>query len=424
MRIHKKKLSNGLTMIVIPMKDSPTVTVLTMVGTGSEYEKEKESGISHFLEHMCFKGTAKRPRSIDMSLELDNMGAQNNAFTSFEYTGYYAKAHPKHTAKLIDIISDLYLNPTFPETELEKEKGVIIEEMNMYADLPQRKVHEVFGELLYGNTPAGRSILGSKEVIKGATQKDFINYRAQHYVSKATTVIVAGNVTEANVFGLITKAFKDIKNTPKRKKEKVKAPTEGPRMALQHKATDQTHMVIGFPTFKVTDKRNTTLSVLNTLLGEGMSSRLFQKLREDMGVCYYTRSGSSDFTDHGEFTISAGVDPDRVPEVITAILEECTKLKTIPVSPEELTKAKEYYAGNMAMALESSDAVAHFVGDQALNHKEIQTPQEIEKKLRAVTAKQIQTLAKQIFTPEKLYLAIVGNIKDEKGIKKALFSRF
>jgi len=424
MRILKKKLPNGLTVIVVPMKDSPTVTVLTMVATGSEYEREQESGISHFLEHMCFKGTTKRPRSIDMSLELDNMGAQNNAFTSFEYTGYYAKAHPKHTDKLIDIISDLYLNPTFPETELEKEKGVIIEEMNMYADLPQRKVHEVFGELLYGNTPAGRSILGAKDVIKKATQKDFIEYRAQHYVSKATTVIVAGNVSEKGVFSLVSKSFKDIKNTPKRKKEKVLAPLKGPRMALQHKATDQTHMVIGFPTFKVTDKRNTTLSVLNTILGEGMSSRLFQKLREDMGVCYYARSGSSEFTDHGEFTVSAGVNPNRVPEVITAILEEFTKLKATLVTAQELAKAKEYYAGNMAMALESSDAVAHYVGDQALNHKKIQTPQEIEKKLRAVTAKQIQTLAKQIFTTENLYLAIVGNIKDEKGIKKALHAHF
>lgn len=424
MKIHKKKLSNGLTMIAIPMKDSPTVTVLTMVSTGSEYEREKESGISHFLEHMCFKGTTKRPRSIDMSLELDTMGAQNNAFTSFEYTGYYAKAHPKHTEKLIDIISDLYLNPTFPVAELEKEKGVIIEEMNMYADLPQRKVHEVFDELLYGNTPAGRSILGAKEVIKGATQKDFIKYRAQHYVSKATTVIVSGAISETDVFSQISKAFKDIKNTPKRKKEKVRTPVKGPRIALQHKATDQTHMVIGFPTFKVTDKRNTTLSVLNTILGEGMSSRLFQKLREDMGVCYYARSGSSEATDHGEFMVSAGIDPNRVPEVITAILEEFTKLKTVLVTPQELAKAKEYYAGNMAMALESSDAVAHFVGDQALNHKKIQTPEVIEKKLRAVTAKQIQALAQEIFTSEKLYLAIVGNIKDEKGIKKAIHGRF
>jgi len=424
MKIHKKKLPNGLTIIAIPMKDSPTVTVLTMVATGSEFEKEKENGISHFLEHMCFKGTTKRPRSIDMSLELDNMGAQNNAFTSFEYTGYYAKAHPKHTGKLIDIIADLYLNPTFPETELEKEKGVIIEEMNMYADLPQRKVHEVFGELLYGNTPAGRSILGTKEVIKAATRKTFLDYRAQHYVAKATTVIVAGRVSETNIFSSVVKAFRDIPNTAKRKKEKVKLPVKGPRMALQHKATDQTHMVIGFPTFKVTDKRNTTLSVLNTILGEGMSSRLFQKLREDMGVCYYTRSGASEFTDHGEFLVSAGVDPGRVPEVISAILEEFTKLKTIPLSPEELNKAKEYYAGNMAMALESSDAVAHFVGDQALNQKIIKTPEDVEKKVRSVTAKQIQILAKQIFTSEKVYLAIVGNIKDEKGIKSALHARF
>src|SRR3989344_238825 len=180
MKYYKKVLPSGLRVIVLPMKDSPTVTVLTMVETGSEYEKREESGMSHFLEHMCFKGTKNRPKSIDISLELDKIGAANNAFTNYEWTGYYAKANSKHVGKLIDVISDMYLNPTFPAAELEKEKGVIIEESNMYEDLPPQRVQDLLLELVYGDQPAGWNVAGTRETVRNMKRNDFVAYRSQH----------------------------------------------------------------------------------------------------------------------------------------------------------------------------------------------------------------------------------------------------
>jgi len=420
MKIKQKRLSSGVTLITVPMKDTPTSTVLVLVEAGSKYETKDINGISHFLEHMCFKGTLKRPRSIDINQELDRIGAQNNAFTSFEYTGYYAKAHAKHTKKLIDVISDLYLNPTFPEKELEKEKGVIIEEMNMYEDMPQRKVGNVFIKLLYGDQPMGRTILGAKEVIRGATRENFVDYRKNHYVAEATTIIVAGNVNEKTVETLVSKAFAPISKGKKAKKVKVTEKQNKPALSIFHKDTDQAHLILGVRTFPVTDKRVSTLQVLNAVLGEGMSSRLFQRLREEMGVGYYVRSESDDYTDHGYFAVSTGVDRARVKEVVVAILDEFRSLKKELVSKEELEKAKECIVGRLSMGLESSDAVAEFVGIQHVVTKKIKLPKDIEKKIRKVTSKDVQKLAQEIFISKTLNLAIVGDKKDEKGITSIL----
>jgi predicted Zn-dependent peptidase len=420
MKIKQKKLINGATLITVPMKDTPTSTVLVMVEAGSKYETKEINGISHFLEHMCFKGTTKRPRSIDINQELDGIGAQNNAFTSFEYTGYYAKAHAKHTKKLIDVISDLYLNPTFPEKELQKEKGVIIEEMNMYEDMPQRKVWDVFIKLLYGDQPMGRTILGTKDVIKGSTREDFVEYRKKHYVASATTIVVAGNINEKVVQTLVAKSFAPISKEKKAKKLAVIEKQNKPAISIHHKDTDQAHLVLGVRTFCATDKRIPTLQVLNAVLGEGMSSRLFQRLREEMGVGYYVRSGSDDYTDHGYLAVSTGVDRARVKEVVVAILDEFDRLKKELVSLEELEKAKECIIGRLSMGLESSDAVAEFVGAQYLVTKKVQLPKDIEKKIRKITSKDVQKLAQEILVSRSLNLAIVGDKKDEKSIASIL----
>ncbi len=420
MKVKKKIFPNGLRLVVVPMPESPTVTALVMVEAGSKYETKKQNGLSHFLEHMCFKGTTKRPRSLDISHELDSLGAESNAFTSTEYTGYYAKAHPKHTEQLIDVISDLYLNPRFPEEELEKEKGVVLEEMNMYEDLPQRKVQEVFTELLYGDQPAGWTILGRKEVITGAKVRDLVEYRKAHYCASSTVVIVAGNVTAPTVERLVSKYFKTIPVTKKRKKVGVVEKQNAPNIKIHFKKTDQAHLVLGFRTFPVSDKRNATLQVLNAVLGSGMSSRLFQKLREEMGVGYYVRSGVDELTDHGYFAVATGVDTSRVLEVVEAIVSLCKELKENLVSKEELKKSQESLIGNFVMGLESSDSVATFVADQEILKGKIEDPKDIERKIREVSSEDVRALARTIFSDKNLNLAIVGNVKETKALKSIL----
>ncbi|MBA3550758.1 insulinase family protein, partial [Patescibacteria group bacterium] len=245
MKYKKKVLENGLRVITVQMKDNPTVTVLVMVEAGSEYETKEKNGISHFLEHMCFKGTVKRPTALLISKELDSIGAHYNAFTSDEYTGYYAKSAPKHIYKILDVVSDLYLNQVFDEKEIEKEKGVIIEEINMYRDLPHRHVQELFLTLLYGDQPAGWSIAGTKDTVQAMKRDDFVEYRQMHYTPEATTVIIAGNFDEKILYKDIIKTFGYLPRSRKDKKPKIKEAQVEPALLVEDRKTDQAHVVLG-----------------------------------------------------------------------------------------------------------------------------------------------------------------------------------
>jgi predicted Zn-dependent peptidase len=420
MRYTKKVFKNGLRLITVPMKDNPTVTVLVLVEAGSKYETKKINGISHFLEHMCFKGTIKRPKAIDISKELDAIGSQYNAFTAQEYTGYYAKSDAKHFRKIFDVVSDIYLNSTFPETEMQKEKGVIIEEINMYEDLPNRHVQDLMMELLYGNQPAGWNIAGEKKNILNMKRDDFIHYKKAHYLPEATTIVVAGQITEKEVFKEVEKVFGKLQAEKKSQKLKVIEKQEKPKVLVKYKKTDQTHFVLGVRAYDLFSKKNTILSVLGGVLGGGMSSRLFQKLREEMGVGYYVRAYGDVYTDHGFFQISAGVDNKRIEEVITAVLDECKKLKTKLVSDEELKKVKECLIGNMKLSLESSDDIANFYGGQELLKREIKGAEEKSQEIRKVTAREIKDLARDIFKNNKLNLALIGPFKDKNNFAKIL----
>jgi predicted Zn-dependent peptidase len=418
MNFKKKILKNGMRIIVVPIEDAPSVTVMSLVEAGSEYETKEKNGISHFLEHMCFKGTSRRPRSIDISKEFDGMGAENNAFTGNEFTGYYGKAAAKYFEQILDIIADIYLNPSLPGQEMEKEKGVIIEEINMYEDLPQRKVHEVFAELLYGDTPYGWDIAGPKENIRAMRREDFVNYRAKHYVAPKTLIVVAGNVNEKDAFKKIEKAFKDIPTGKFIKKQRVPQSQTKQEIKIKPKVTDQAHLVIGVRTFDVHDKRNAALKLLSVILGNGMSSRLFQRMREELGICYYVRAGQNEFTDHGNFAISAGVDKSRIPEAVSGILAEMRKIRDELVSPEELKKAKDYYIGGMYLGLESSDALANFYGGQEIMREKIKTPKETEKEIGKITAEDIRKVARDIMKNDKLNMAIIGNPLNVEELKK------
>jgi len=420
MKFSKKVLKNGLRVIIVPMKDNPTATVLVLVEAGSKYETKKVNGISHFLEHMCFKGTSKRPKAIDISKELDSLGSQYNAFTAQEYTGYYAKCDAKHFSQIFDIVSDIYLNSTFPEIEMQKEKGVIIEEINMYEDMPQRHVQDLIMQLLYGDQPAGWNIAGEKKNILEMKRDNFVKYKKEHYLPEATVLVVSGAVTEKQVMNEVNKIFGKVKRGKKIKKKKTKETQTKSEVLVSFKKTDQTHFVLGVRSLNLFSKKNAVLSVLGGVLGGGMSSRLFQKLREEMGVGYYIRAFNDVYTDHGFFQISAGVDNKRIEEVIKAVLEECNKLKNYKVSEEELNKVKECLIGNMKLSLESSDDIANFHGGQELLKREIISAEEKAKEIRKVTADKIQSLAKYIFQNNKLNLALIGPFKDKAKFSKVL----
>lgn len=420
MKFKKKVLSNGLRMVAIPMADNPTVTVLVLVEAGSKYEHKAKNGISHFLEHMCFKGTTNRPSTSGLSVELDTLGCEFNAFTGQEFTGYYAKGKAADLPKLIDIISDLYLNPLLKEEEIEKEKGVIVDEINMYDDMPMQKVHEVWMDLLYGDQPAGWTIAGERDVVRAMSRQDFLAYRKAHYVASSTTVIVSGNINSTTIFKEITKKFKGISESKKAGKKKTRDTQGAPQIKTKHKETDQTHFILGVRTFPIYDKRNPILAVLGGVLGSGMSSRLFRKLRDEMGVGYYVNAGNRASTDGGFFAVSAGVANDHLEEVLRAVLVELDKLKKELVSTEELSKVKEHLIGMMYLGLESSDDLAEYYGTQEILHREIRTPKEREKIIRAVTAEDLRSMAKRIFVDKNLNLALVGPTKDEVKIKKLL----
>lgn len=420
MQFNKKTLENGLRIITVPMVDNPSVTVLVMVEAGSKYENKETSGLSHFLEHMVFKGTPKRPKAIDISRELDSIGSHYNAFTSQEFTGYYAKADKRHLDTIIDVVSDMYNNPLFDEEEIKKEKGVIVEEIRMYQDLPQQNVQNVFMELLYGDTPAGWNIAGTEANVKSFDREQFIKYRNEHYLASSTIVIVSGSFDEKSTIDKLEKAFANIGTNAKSGKQSVVENQKAPQIRLEFKETDQTHLVIGVRTFPVKDSRIATMLVLSTILGRGMSSRLFAKMRDTLGICYYVRTEHNPFTDHGFLSISAGVDNARVQEAIVGIMEECERLKVEPVSLPELQKAKDYIAGTTMLELETSDARAEYCGYQEVMKKVIDLPSDIIERVNKVSSEDITKLAKEIFVNEGLNMALIGRSKDEPVLKQNL----
>lgn len=398
-------LKNGLRIITVPMKDNPTVTVLVMVEAGSRFETRKNSGLSHFLEHMCFKGTERR-KSLEISYELEAMGAETNAFTSYDYTGYYAKGRAELFPRLLDVVADVYQNSVFPEAEIEKEKGVICGEIDMYEDMPHRKVQDLIAVSLYGDQPAGYSIAGTKENVRRFTRGDFLKYRDAHYVAAKTSIIVAGGI-DPSVVADVKKAFRGIRVGKVSPKRKVSA-AKGDRIVAEARKTDQSHLVLGLRSVPADHPDMPALLVAVGILGQGMSSRLFSRLREEMGAGYYVRAGISASDDSSDMTVSTGTEPGRVLEVARAVLDEVAKMRTAPVAESELSKQKEYMVGGMLMGLETSDAVAGHFAQNAVLRLRLKTPAELEREIRSVTAADVLRVSKKYLKEEKFHLAVVG----------------
>lgn len=416
----KHQLNNGLTLITAPMKETKAVSVLVMVKVGSRYETKEENGISHFLEHMFFKGTSKRPTSLDISKELDAIGAEFNAFTSEEYTGFYISSSADHFDISLDILSDMLHNSKFDEAEITKEKGVILEELNMYKDIPQKYVQDLAKELLYGNTPLGRTILGQPHNIKSFKRKDFVNYIKKHYQAQNTIIAIAGNPNGSNWLKTVDQLFGSFPKGAKNVYQKQSESQKKPAVLLHYKKTDQAHLILGFRTINRFDPRRYDLKVMNNLFGGIMSSRLFTEIRENRGLAYYVGSSYWEFDDVGSLIVSAGLDKNRIDEAIKVILDEFNKIKNEPISQEELNRSKENIKGRFYLNLEESYAIAEFLADQELLYGDIKDPDEIIKKILAVKPEDIAKLAKEFFISQNLNLTIIGPYKDKNRFEKLL----
>jgi len=413
MKYKKTVLKNGLRIITVPLTDSQSAIGMVLVETGSDYEKKEQNGLSHFLEHMVFKETTNRTGD-QIKLEIDSMGASSNAFTSNEFTGYYAKASKEKISKIIDFVSDMYLNPTFPQKDIDIERGVIIEEINMYEDLPQRKIVDLWQELLYPETSAGRSIIGPKENILSFNRNDFVEYHTQHYVPAKTVFVVGGGIDEKKVISQIKSIFGTIKNSKAVTRPKTKFKQIKPQVLVTYKKTDQAHLIVGFRSFDQYNKKNHALKVAATILGKGFSSRLFTKMRDELGLCYYTKAEVDTYTDRGAFIVRSGVTVARAHEALSVIMDEFKKLRDVKISKEELQKAKDYLIGNFSIGLETSEDVADYFGFQELLHDEILKPKDLITKIKAVTSEDIQKVLKEIMKEKNLNFAIIGPFEEKE----------
>ena len=416
----KITLPNGLRVLLVPQQGSLAASVVILVTAGSEYEKKPVNGVSHFLEHMTFKGTVRRPRVGQIAEELAGLGAQSNAFTGQEYTGYWAKAEARKLPQILDIVSDLYLHPLFNAAEIEKERGVIVEEINMYDDMPKAKVQEDLAALLYGDQPAGWSIAGEKETVRKLSRNDFLKYRATRYVPEGTLVVVAGKFNELAPLRKIKQEFGGLARGAAPAKTKTAERQAAPAVATRFKKSEQSHVAFGFRAFSLFDRRRYALQVLADVLGGGMSSRLFKRVREELGAAYYVGADADLFLDHGVFGIAAGIDHGKTEMVVKAILEECRKLRDAVIPKAEFARAKEHMIGNMVLGLETSDELASFYGGQEIMTKKIVSPETVIARVKAVTPEAVRAVAREVFRNNRLNFTVVGPYRNAASFKKIL----
>jgi predicted Zn-dependent peptidase len=418
-------LPNGLTVLTAPVEGAKTTSVLVLFGTGSKHEARATSGLSHFLEHMFFKGTTNRPSALALSSELDRLGAEYNAFTSKEYTGYWIKSASINVDKSLEIVADMLVNPLFVAEEIEREKGVIIEELNMYQDNPMWYIEDLFENLLYGDTPAGWDTIGTKDNIRAFKREDFTEYYRKQYGADTSFLIVAGKIPD-NLEELSNKYFSAFQKSAYNKKLPTTETQSGAQAKFFVKTTDQAHLSLGVRTYPYAHDHTFILQILSLILGGSMSSRLFINLRERNGLAYYVRANSEYYTDTGYLTARAGVPVDKLAEAITIIMAEYRRLKTELVSDDELSKVKSMLTGKLPLSLEGSDEVAQWYGRQAVlffeqnSDKKILSPEEYLEAINKVTAEDIQRVANEIFTNDRLNLAVISPQQDENSFKQLL----
>ena len=416
----KYTLDNGLRVLLLPQKNSLSTIAQIFVNVGSKDESLKTSGISHFIEHMVFKGTKKRPTPKKLTEEIEKVGGQSNAYTGQEETSYWVKMPAKYSSLTLDIVSDIFLNPLFRREELEKERGVILQEMAMYEDQPMRVVEEKFYQLAYGNQPAGRKIIGSSKNIKNFSVQDLKKYKEKRYLPQSSVLVVAGKFNPAHIKKQIEKTFSALKKKRKPRRQKTIIKQKEPQLSFTLKKTDQAHLILGFHSFNLYHPQRRALELLSVVLGGGMSSRLFMEIREKKGLAYYVNAHNDFSQDSGLFLVQAGVGPENLEKAVKIILQELRKIVRKKISTRELRKAKERIKGGLTMGLETIQAQASFFGNQELFHNKLKSLKEILDEYEQVDTATIQKIATEVFVNNKLNLAVVGPSGENNKIKNSL----
>ena len=412
-----KKLDNNLQTLTVPMQGTKTVTVLAMVKTGSRYENKDNNGISHFLEHMFFKGTEKRPTSVDVAGELDNVGGEYNAFTGKEYTGFFVKVASEHVELALDVVSDILANSKFSKEEIEKEKGVIIEEINMFHDNPLIYIEDLFERCLYGDTPLGWDIAGPKENIRSFSREDFLKYFNSQYSAGNTILSMAGDISAEQGKELLTRYFGEFAHTEFQEKKGAKEEQERPEVELMHKDTGQANLSLGVRGYSIAHPDKYVVKVISAILGGSMSSRLFTELREKQGLAYYVRTQNEAMTDTGYITTRAGVPTEKIKQAVDIILNEYKRLTEERVGEEELQRIKDMIKGRSVLNLESSDHISEWYAESLALQEEVLTPEDFLSKIEKVTSEDIMRVAGDIFREDKLNLALIGPVEDKEKLR-------
>ncbi len=422
MRFHRSVLSNGVRVIIVPVAGVESATTLVMCGAGSRYEEKKNNGISHFLEHMAFKGTTNRPSAREISALIDGIGAEFNAFTGKEYTGYYIKSATTHVNLCLDVLSDMLKNLLLDPAEIEREKGVIIEEINLYEDTPMRNIGDVYERLLYGDAPLGWDTAGTPDIINSIKREDFVEYMGSLYSAHNMTVVVAGNVHVESMHKEIEKYFGDVPRFDVKKFLPVHEKQHKYEVAIKHKKTEQAHFALGVRTVGIHDKKDRyPLEILASILGGGMSSRLFYEVRERRGLSYYVRTSSDHYIDAGYLATYVGADPKRIDEAIKVVAEEYVKVSEKgEIDEDELKKAKEYTKGHFVLELEDTRSAAIMYASQEILQHELHNPHEIIEKIEKVTVDDVHRVAKEYLDTKLLSLAVIGNFEDKDRFEKLL----
>ncbi len=411
----EKKLDNGLRIITAPSEGTKAITLLILVGAGSRFETEEERGTAHFLEHMFFKGADRFKNAQEVSKAIDGVGGDFNAFTGKEYAGYYVKVMAEKKEIAFDLLSDMMLNSKFDQSEIDKEKGVIIEELNMYEDMPTYKVGWDFEQLMFDGNPMALDQIGLPKVINNMTTAKFKDYQQALYTPENTVITVSGNITPEESEKLVEQYF----TFPHTKKSREGIPFEYSELSpvrIREKKTEQAHLIIGYPAYDRNHEKRYAESILSVLLGGNMSSRMFLKIREERGLCYSVSCSTDRYTDCGTFSTRAGVALDRVEEAVEAICREYDRVLTDIPTAEEVQDAKNFLKGKIVMRMEDSEEVASFLGSQALLQDEAQTLDEYFAKIDAVTHQEVLEAAQEIFDKSRRSMTIIGPFGEKEEV--------
>lgn len=423
MKYKKTVLDNGLRIITVPLEHSLTVVAAIYVESGPLYETKENNGISHFVEHMCTKGSRKWTTAKDFDIAVDNIAARSNAVTFPDRTFYFMKAHSRYAYNIVEMLNDLYLHPTFDEKQIEKEKGVILSEIKKDKDDLNRVLLDELKKMLYKDQPAGWTNVGEEDYIKKVTRDEIISFHEEFYTPPATTFVVAGGGFETEiVVEQIKQDFKKLSYKDKIQKIKIKEDQSLPQISFLDRDLNQTQLLLSVCSYHRQHKDIYTLNILNSLLGKGKSSRLWTRIRQKMGACYEIGSYCTTYSDFGRLDISTKVPQERALDVVRAILEELKMLSEKKVSLEKLDKIKNLCISREYMSLEDVISVSSWYGVQEFYGEDIISHEQWEDKINSVAVDDIQRVARDLFKDEKLNLVLLGSFseEDKRGLTEAL----